>query len=69
MAFVVVNVGTEQAHCPKGNRVRVYPTERGAKISCTRLNTEYAFTTTAGERVYMQHDQWQVVPAEVYSRA
>ena len=69
MSFVVVNVGTEQAHCPKGNQVRVYPTERGAKGACTRLNTEYAYTTTEGERVYLHHDQWQVVPAEVYSRA
>ena len=66
MSFVIVNVGTERAHSVKGNDAKVYPTERGAKIACTRLNKEYAYTTTDGDRVHLYSDQWQAVNREVY---
>ena len=56
MSFVIVNVGTEKAY----SRVHYldhtsYPSERGARGVCTRLNKQHGNTA-----------QWKVVPIKEY---
>ena len=56
MSYVIVNVGDQKAY-RKNYSVTVYPTERGAKIACTKLNKNHYGNTM----------QWVVMSHEVYA--
>lgn len=55
MSFFIVNVGTEKVYGPASWMKKSYPTERGAKIVCTKLNNKDSAI------------QWKVVPVSEYN--
>lgn len=59
MSHLIVNVGTEKPYKKPGCiGVEQYPTERGAKIACTKLNKKYGNV-----------NQWVVMTGEAYRNA
>jgi hypothetical protein len=57
MSYVIVNVGDSKAFKKAGHySYTVYPTERGAKIACTKLNKGFGCT-----------GQWQVMTLAAYT--
>lgn len=63
MRYVIMNVGTEMLY-RKRNHVSnaSYPTERGAKNACSRLNKEYGECT---QWVVMSADEWNARPVKM----
>lgn len=56
MSYVIMNVGTEMLYRKVHYCTASYPTERGAKNACSRLNKDYGNTV-----------QWVVMTTEEYS--
>lgn len=64
--FYIVNVGTGRPHGAHGWDKKVYPTERGAKGACTRLNTLHTGCMVDGKKVMLDTAQWQVVSVAAF---
>ena len=56
MSYLIVNVGTDRAYGKYSWDRKIYPTERGAKGACTKLNKDYGNTT-----------QWKVMTVAEYN--
>lgn len=66
MSFVIVNIDTGKAYGKKPYARDIYPTSRGAKGMCTRLNTTKGRDITGLElRVFTE--QWKVIPSAEYN--
>lgn len=62
MSYVIVSSWTGAAH-RKHNVVAVYPTERGAKIVCTKLNTK---VVVADKGIKLVTHEWAVFTYATY---
>jgi len=67
MSYVIVNVDTNKAFSLRSYPKNVYPTERGAKGMCTRLNTTVSMDHATGEKLRMYTEQWKVMPLAEYN--
>jgi hypothetical protein len=63
MSYYIVNVGTGRAFGTAYWLKTEYPTARGAKIACTKLNKKYGKDTWLTEEY---EPQWKVVAREVF---